>query len=177
MRVATGEKVSAGAPLTEGSVSPHDILRFRGQAAVQDHLVQEIQGMYRLEGAEIDDKHIEIIVRQMLRRARVEKPGDTGFLPEEIVDVFALEDENARARAQAKEPATATPTLLGITKASLAAASFLSAASFQHTAQVLADAAIKGRIDPLRGLKESVITGKMIPAGTGISPVPPDRRR
>jgi len=143
-------------------------LRIKGLAAVQNYLVQEIQSVYRSQGVDINDKHIEIIVRQMLRRVKVEEPGDAEFLPGELVDVFALEEENTRAMAQGKEPATARPVLLGITKASLATESFLSAASFQETTRVLTDAATKGKVDPLLGLKENVIIGKLIPAGTGM---------
>jgi DNA-directed RNA polymerase subunit beta' len=130
--------------------------------------VQEIQSVYRSQGVDINDKHIEIIVRQMLRRVKVEDPGDTEFLPGELVDKFAFEEENAKAIAEGLEPAKARPVLLGITKASLATESFLSAASFQETARVLTDAATKGKIDPLTGLKENVIIGKLIPAGTGM---------
>jgi DNA-directed RNA polymerase subunit beta' len=168
VRIADGDRVAAGDQLTEGSVNPHDILRIKGLAAVQSYLVQEIQSVYRSQGVDINDKHIEIIVRQMLRRVKVEEPGDTEFLPGELVDIFALEEENARAMAQGKEPATARPVLLGITKASLATDSFLSAASFQETTRVLTDAATKGKVDPLLGLKENVIIGKLIPAGTGM---------
>ncbi len=169
VRVSEGDQVQAGDQLTEGSVNPHDILRIKGLAAVQGYLVQEIQSVYRSQGVDINDKHIEIIVRQMLRRVKVEEPGDAQFLPGELVDVFALEEENARVMAQRKEPATARPVLLGITKASLATESFLSAASFQETARVLTDAATKGKVDPLLGLKENVIIGKLIPAGTGMA--------
>jgi DNA-directed RNA polymerase subunit beta' len=168
IRVPEGERVSAGDRLTDGSVNPHDILRIKGLAAVQEYLVLEIQSVYRSQGVDINDKHIEIIVRQMLRRVKVEEPGDTEFLPGELVDIFVLEEENARAMAQGKEPATARPVLLGITKASLATESFLSAASFQETTRVLTDAATKGKVDPLLGLKENVIIGKLIPAGTGM---------
>ncbi|HYM90365.1 MAG TPA: DNA-directed RNA polymerase subunit beta', partial [bacterium] len=168
VRIADGDRVAAGDQLTEGSVNPHDILRIKGLAAVQNYLVQEIQSVYRSQGVDINDKHIEIIVRQMLRRVKVEEPGDVEFLPGELVDVFALEEENTRAMAQGKEPATARPVLLGITKASLATESFLSAASFQETTRVLTDAATKGKVDPLLGLKENVIIGKLIPAGTGM---------
>ena len=168
IRVPEGGRVSAGDQLTEGSVNPHDILRIKGLAAVQGYLVLEIQSVYRSQGVDINDKHIEIIVRQMLRRVKVEEPGDTEFLPGELVDIFVLEEENARAMAQGKEPATARPVLLGITKASLATESFLSAASFQETTRVLTDAATKGKVDPLLGLKENVIIGKLIPAGTGM---------
>jgi DNA-directed RNA polymerase subunit beta' len=169
IRIADGDRVSAGDQLTEGSVNPHDILRIKGLAAVQNYLVQEIHSVYRSQGVDINDKHIEIIVRQMLRRVKVEEPGDTEFLSGELADVFALEEENARAMAQGKEPATARPVLLGITKASLATESFLSAASFQETTRVLTDAATKGKVDPLLGLKENVIIGKLIPAGTGMA--------
>ena len=168
VRVADGDRASAGDQMTEGSVNPHDILRIKGLAAVQGYLVQEIQSVYRSQGVDINDKHIEIIVRQMLRRVKVEEPGGAEFLPGELVDIFALEEENARAMASRKEPATARPVLLGITKASLATESFLSAASFQETARVLTDAATKGKVDPLLGLKENVIIGKLIPAGTGM---------
>jgi DNA-directed RNA polymerase subunit beta' len=169
VRVAEGDRVSAGDQVTEGSVNPHDILRIKGLAAVQSYLVGEIQGVYRSQGVDINDKHIEIIVRQMLRRVKVEEPGDAELLPGELVDVFALEEENTRVMGQRKEPATARPVLLGITKASLATESFLSAASFQETARVLTDAATKGKMDPLLGLKENVIIGKLIPAGTGMA--------
>jgi len=169
MRVAEGDKVTAGDQLTEGSVNPHDTLRIRGIHALQNYLVQEIQSVYRSQGVDINDKHIEIIVRQMLRRVKVEEPGDTELLPGELVDKFTFEEDNAKAIAEGLEPAKARPVLLGITKASLATDSFLSAASFQETARVLTDAATKGKIDPLIGLKENVIIGKLIPAGTGMA--------
>ncbi len=169
MRTNDGDKATAGDQLTEGSVNPHDILRIRGIHALQNYLVQEIQSVYRSQGVDINDKHIEIIVRQMLRRVKVEEPGDTEFLPGELVDKFAFEEENTKALAEGMEPAKARPVLLGITKASLATESFLSAASFQETARVLTDAATKGKIDPLLGLKENVIIGKLIPAGTGMA--------
>ncbi|HEU5298488.1 MAG TPA: DNA-directed RNA polymerase subunit beta' [bacterium] len=168
-RVQEGDKVSAGDQLTEGSVNPHDILRIRGLHALQQYLVQEIQSVYRSQGVDINDKHIEIIVRQMLRRVKVEEPGDTELLPGELVDKFQFEEDNAKALAEGLEPAKARPVLLGITKASLATESFLSAASFQETARVLTDAATKGKVDPLIGLKENVIIGKLIPAGTGMA--------
>jgi DNA-directed RNA polymerase subunit beta' len=168
LRVKDGDKVGPGDQLTEGSPNPHDILRIKGLHALQGYLVQEIQSVYRSQGVDINDKHIEIIVRQMLRRVKVEDPGDTEFLPGELVDKFAFEEENAKAIAEGMEPAKARPVLLGITKASLATESFLSAASFQETARVLTDAATKGKIDPLTGLKENVIIGKLIPAGTGM---------
>jgi len=168
LRVQDGDRVSAGDQLSEGSVNPHDILRIRGLHALQQYLVQEIQSVYRSQGVDINDKHIEIIVRQMLRRVKVEEPGDTELLPGELVDKFQFEEDNAKALAEGLEPAKARPVLLGITKASLATESFLSAASFQETARVLTDAATKGKIDPLIGLKENVIIGKLIPAGTGM---------
>ncbi|HLA24495.1 MAG TPA: DNA-directed RNA polymerase subunit beta', partial [bacterium] len=168
LRVKEGDKVGPGDQLTEGSPNPHDILRIKGLHALQGYLVQEIQSVYRSQGVDINDKHIEIIVRQMLRRVKVEDPGDTEVLPGELVDKFHFEEENAKAIAEGLEPAKARPVLLGITKASLATDSFLSAASFQETARVLTDAATKGKIDPLTGLKENVIIGKLIPAGTGM---------
>ena len=168
LRASDGDKVTAGDQLTEGSVNPHDTLRIRGIHALQNYLVQEIQSVYRSQGVDINDKHIEIIVRQMLRRVKVEEPGDTELLPGELVDKFTFEEDNAKAIAEGLEPAKARPVLLGITKASLATESFLSAASFQETARVLTDAATKGKIDPLIGLKENVIIGKLIPAGTGM---------
>jgi DNA-directed RNA polymerase subunit beta' len=169
LRVANGAEVEPGDQLTEGSINPHDILRIKGLQDLQGYLVQEIQSVYRSQGVDINDKHIEIIVRQMLRRVKVEEAGDTEFLPGELVDKFAFEEENARIMAEGGEPAKARPALLGITKASLATESFLSAASFQETARVLTDAATRGKIDPLIGLKENVIIGKLIPAGTGMA--------
>ncbi len=169
LRVQDGDRVTAGDQLTEGSVNPHDILRIRGLHALQQYLVQEIQSVYRSQGVDINDKHIEIIVRQMLRRVKVEEPGDTELLPGELVDKFTFEEDNAKALAEGLDPAKARPVLLGITKASLATESFLSAASFQETARVLTDAATKGKVDPLIGLKENVIIGKLIPAGTGMA--------
>jgi len=169
LRVQEGDRVTAGDQLTEGSVNPHDILRIRGLHALQQYLVQEIQSVYRSQGVDINDKHIEIIVRQMLRRVKVEEPGDTELLPGELVDKFTFEEDNAKALAEGLDPAKARPVLLGITKASLATESFLSAASFQETARVLTDAATKGKVDPLIGLKENVIIGKLIPAGTGMA--------
>ncbi len=169
LRVSNGNEVEPGDQLTEGSVNPHDILRIKGLQDLQGYLVQEIQSVYRSQGVDINDKHIEIITRQMLRRVKVEEAGDTEFLPGELVDKFAFEEENARVMAEGGEPAKARPTLLGITKASLATESFLSAASFQETARVLTDAATRGKVDPLIGLKENVIIGKLIPAGTGMA--------
>jgi DNA-directed RNA polymerase subunit beta' len=169
IKVSEGDIVEAGDELTEGSVNPHDILKIKGVAGVQAYLVHEVQRVYRLQGVDINDKHIEVIVRQMLRKVKVEDPGDTSLLPGGLVDVFDFEEENAKASAEGKRPAVAKRTLLGITKAALATESFLSAASFQETTRVLTEAAIKGKIDPLVGLKENVIIGKLIPAGTGMS--------
>ncbi|MDA8443083.1 MAG: DNA-directed RNA polymerase subunit beta' [Peptococcaceae bacterium] len=169
MKVREGDKIEAGDETTEGSVNPHDILKVKGLRGVQMYLLREVQRVYRLQGVDINDKHIEVMVRQMLRKVKVEDPGDTGLLPGGLIDVFDFEEENAKAIMAGGEPATARPTLLGITKASLATDSFLSAASFQETTRVLTEAAIKGKVDPLLGLKENVIIGKLIPAGTGMS--------
>ncbi|NMB33508.1 MAG: DNA-directed RNA polymerase subunit beta', partial [Clostridium sp.] len=169
LKVSEGEHVEAGDELTEGSVNPHDILKIKGVEGVQKYLLHEVQRVYRLQGVDINDKHIEVIVRQMLRKVKVEDPGDTSLLPGGLVDLFDYEEENAKAVAEGKEPAVAKRILLGITKASLATDSFLSAASFQETTRVLTEAAIKGKVDPLVGLKENVIIGKLIPAGTGMS--------
>lgn len=168
LKVKPGDFVEAGDEITEGSVNPHDILKIKGIHGVQNYLVKEVQRVYRLQGVDIDDKHIEIIVRQMLSKVKVEDPGDTEFLPGSLVNLFEFEDENAKVEAQGMKPAVGRRTLLGITKASLATDSFLSAASFQETTRVLTDAAIKGKEDDLIGLKENVIIGKLIPAGTGM---------
>ena len=168
IKVLDGAKLEAGDELTEGSVNPHDILKIKGLRAVQDYMIQEVQRVYRLQGVEINDKHIEVIVRQMLKKIRIEEAGDTEFLPGTNVDILEFEDINAALEAEGKEPATGEQIMLGITKASLATNSFLSAASFQETTKVLTEAAIKGKIDPLVGLKENVIIGKHIPAGTGM---------
>jgi len=168
-RVKDGDTVQAGDELTEGSVNPHDMLRVRGLRGVQVYLLHEVQRVYRMQGVEINDKHVEIIIRQMLRKVKVDDPGDTDLLPGGLIDVFDFEEENERVLAAGGQPAVARPVLLGITKASLATDSFLSAASFQETTRVLTDAAIKGKRDPLLGLKENVIIGKLIPAGTGMS--------
>ncbi|MDY3919919.1 MAG: DNA-directed RNA polymerase subunit beta' [Candidatus Limivivens sp.] len=168
IKVTDGALLEAGDELTEGSVNPHDILRIKGVRAVQDYMLREVQRVYRLQGVEISDKHIEVIVRQMLKKVRIENNGDTEMLPGAMVDVLDFEDENARMIAEGKEPAEGKQVMLGITKASLATNSFLSAASFQETTKVLTEAAIKGKIDPLIGLKENVIIGKLIPAGTGM---------
>ncbi|MBE3593249.1 MAG: DNA-directed RNA polymerase subunit beta' [Thermoanaerobacter sp.] len=169
LKVHDGQVIQAGDELTEGSVNPHDLLKIKGIFAVQTYLLQEVQKVYRLQGVEINDKHIEVIIKQMMRKVKVEDPGDTSMLPGELIDMFKFEDENKKAIEKGLRPATGRRTLLGITKAALATDSFLSAASFQETTRVLTDAAIKGKIDPLLGLKENVIIGKLIPAGTGLS--------
>ena len=166
--VQEGQYVEKGQLITEGSVEPGEVLAVSGELAVQDYLIKEVQRVYRTQGVDINDKHIEIIVRQMLKKVRIEEAGDSQYLPGALIDILELEDENERLLAEGKEPATAEQTLLGITKASLATSSFLSAASFQETTKVLTDAAIKGKIDPLIGLKENVLLGKLIPAGTGL---------
>jgi DNA-directed RNA polymerase subunit beta' len=160
--------VTAGTPLTEGPRNPQDVLRVMGREEVQLFLVQEVQKVYRTQGVNINDKHIETIVRQMLRKVQVDTPGDADLLPGELVDRFKYQTINAAVLAQGGEPATATPVLLGVTKASLSTESFLAAASFQDTTKVLTDAAIRGQVDHLVGLKENVIIGKLIPAGTGL---------
>ncbi len=172
--VKEGQKIKAGTRLTEGSVNPHDVLAISGTHAVQDYLIEEVQRVYRMQGVDINDKHIEVIVRQMMRKVRVDEAGDTDLLPNSLVDrtEFETANEQIEARRAAGEvnlrEATCTPVLLGITKASLATDSFLSAASFQETTRVLTEAAIKGKVDPLLGLKENVIIGKLVPAGTGM---------
>ena len=168
IKVQDGAVLEAGDELTEGSVNPHDILRIKGLRAVQDYMIQEVQRVYRLQGVDINDKHIEVIVRQMLKKVRIEEAGDSEFLPGTNVDILEFEDRNKELEAEGKEPAAGEQIMLGITKASLATNSFLSAASFQETTKVLTEAAIKGKIDPLVGLKENVIIGKHIPAGTGM---------
>ena len=168
IKIMDGSVLEAGDELTEGSVNPHDILRIKGVRAVQDYMLREVQRVYRLQGVDIADKHIEVIVRQMLKKVRIETAGDTEFLPGTLVDVLEFEDMNEQLVKEGKEPAEGKQTMLGITKAALATNSFLSAASFQETTKVLTEAAIKGKIDPLIGLKENVIIGKLIPAGTGM---------
>jgi DNA-directed RNA polymerase subunit beta' len=185
LKVKDGDRVEAGDELTEGSVNPNDILKIKGIKGVQAYLLKEVQSVYRLQGVEISDKHIEVIIRQMLRKVQVEDAGDTNLLPGELCDIFRFEEENERlfrayeeelqkcqeeGREEPAEPvlAKAKRKLLGITKAALATDSFLSAASFQETTRVLTEAAIKGKIDPLVGLKENVIIGKQIPAGIGL---------
>ena len=168
LKVRDGDTVEAGDELTEGSVNPHDILKIKGIKGVQAYLLKEVQSVYRLQGVEISDKHIEVIIRQMLRKVQIEDAGDTTMLPGELIDIFRFEEENERIVANDGQPAIAKRKLLGITKAALATDSFLSAASFQETTRVLTEAAIKGKVDPLMGLKENVILGKLIPAGIGL---------
>jgi DNA-directed RNA polymerase subunit beta' len=166
--VAEGERVKAGEPLMDGPLNPHDIMAVLGEKELQSYLVNEIQEVYRLQGVNISDKHIEVIVRQMMRWVKVEDVGDTQFLLEQQVDKFRFHEENERAIANGGKPATGRPLLLGITKASLSTDSFISAASFQETTRVLTEASIQGAVDHLRGLKENVIVGRLIPAGTGM---------
>ncbi len=168
IKVLDGAILEAGDELTEGSVNPHDLLKIKGIRAVQDYMLREVQRVYRLQGVDIADKHIEVIVRQMLKKIRVEESGDSGVLPGNLMDVLDYEDECERLTAEGKQPPVGVQIMLGITKAALATNSFLSAASFQETTKVLTEAAIKGKVDPLIGLKENVIIGKLIPAGTGM---------
>ncbi len=174
VKVEEGQQIAAGDMITEGSVNPHDVLAIQGTAAVQDYLIQEVQKVYRMQGVDINDKHIEVIVRQMMRKVKIDEQGDTTMLPSSLVEKIQFITENEEIEERIKngeeglEKATCTPMLLGITKASLATESFLSAASFQETTRVLTDAAIKGKVDPLLGLKENVIIGKLVPAGTGM---------
>ena len=174
LKVEEGQRVTKGAQLTEGAQNPHDILAILGVEAVHDYLIREVQRTYRMQGVDINDKHIEVIVRQMMRKVRIVDAGDSKFLPGTVVEKmdFRLENERLAREAEEKgvEPkfAVSAPTLMGITKASLATDSFLSAASFQETTRVLTDAAIKGKTDPLIGLKENVIIGKLLPSGTGM---------
>jgi DNA-directed RNA polymerase subunit beta' len=165
--VYKGDKVDAGQQLTDGPVVLQDILRVCGDKVLQEYLVNEVQEVYRLQGVHINDKHIEVIIRQMLRKVRIEDPGDTEFLPLQQVDKIRFQKENARVLKKDGKPAQATPLLLGITKASLTTDSFISAASFQETTRMLTDAAASGKRDNLFGLKENVIVGHLIPAGTG----------
>jgi DNA-directed RNA polymerase subunit beta' len=169
LKAAEGQKVEAGQELTEGSINPHDLLKIKGIKGVQLYLLREVQKVYRFQGVDINDKHIEVMIRQMLRKVKVEEAGDTELLPGGLIDIFEFEEANNRVREWGGDEAVAKPVLLGITKASLATDSFLSAASFQETTKVLTEAAIKGKTDPLLGLKENVIIGKLIPAGTGMS--------
>ncbi|MCQ2526416.1 MAG: DNA-directed RNA polymerase subunit beta', partial [Lachnospiraceae bacterium] len=163
-----GIDIEAGDELTDGSINPHDLLKIKGVRAVQDYLLKEVQRVYRLQGVDIADKHIEVLVRQMLKKVRIDESGASEYLPGTMVDFIDFEDLNEALIAEGKEPAEGQRVILGITKAALATDSFMSAASFQETTKVLTDAAIKGRIDPLVGLKENVIIGKLIPAGTGL---------
>ena len=174
VKVAEGQEIKRGDKITDGAVNPHDILDILGPEAVMNYLISEVQSTYRLQGVEINDKHIEVIVRQMMRRVKVDDAGDTGFMSGQMYDKndVLYENEQIKKRIAAGEedlrPAEFTQLLLGITKAALATDSFLSAASFQETTRVLTDAAIKGKVDPLVGLKENVLIGKVIPAGTGM---------
>jgi DNA-directed RNA polymerase subunit beta' len=168
LRVHEGDFVRAGDRLSEGPVNPHDILRIKGPRAVQEYLLNEVQEVYRLQGVKINDKHIGVIVRQMLQKVRITEPGSTEFLEGETVDRTVFLDENQRVMEAGDAPAISEPLLLGITKASLTTQSFISAASFQETTRVLTDAAIRGARDNLQGLKENIIIGHLIPAGTGI---------
>ena len=168
IRPIDGKVINAGDPLTEGSINPHDILRIQGVRAVQDYMLQEVQRVYRLQGVEINDKHIEVIVRQMLKKIRIERSGDSDVLPGVSMDVLDFDDMNEKLVEEGKEPAEGKQIMLGITKASLATNSFLSAASFQETTKALTDAAINGKVDPLLGMKENVIIGKLLPVGTGM---------
>jgi DNA-directed RNA polymerase subunit beta' len=167
VNVHEGDWVRAGEPLMDGSANPHDILDVLGPKELQKYLVDEVQDVYRLQGVSINDKHIEIIVRQMLRKVRIEDPGDTEFLPGSQVSRFEFEDKNEQVLANGGRPALGKPVLLGITKAALTTDSFISAASFQETTRVLTEASINGKEDALLGLKENVIVGRLIPAGTG----------
>lgn len=169
LSVVEGEEIAKGDRLTEGSLNPHDVLRISGVKATQNYLVSQVVGVYKSQGVDINSKHIEVMVRQMMRKIRIEESGDTTMLPGEDVDVAEFEEQNTEMLEAGKTPAEGRAILLGITKASLATDSFLSAASFQETTRVLTDAAIKGKVDPLLGLKENVIIGKLIPAGTGMS--------
>ncbi|MBR3835053.1 MAG: DNA-directed RNA polymerase subunit beta' [Lachnospiraceae bacterium] len=168
IKVTDGQTLQAGDELTNGSVNPHDILRIKGVRAVQDYIIKEVQTVYRTQGVEINDKHIEVIVRQMLKKIKIEDNGDTNYLPGTLVDALEYAETNEKMEAEGKRPAVGSQIILGITKASLATNSFLSAASFQETTKVLTEAAIKGKVDPLIGLKENVLIGKLIPAGTGM---------
>ena len=169
MKVVEGDMIHRGAQLTEGSIDPKHLLQVRDVISVETYLLREVQRVYRMQGVEIGDKHIEVMVRQMLRKVRVMDPGDTDILPGTLLDIADFKDQNYNTLVAGGTPATSRPVLLGITKASLETNSFLSAASFQETTRVLTDAAIRGKKDPLLGLKENVIIGKIIPAGTGMA--------
>ena len=166
--VKDGDEIEAGDPITTGSINPNDILGIKGPEGVYKYIIAEVQKVYRNQGVDINDKHIEVIARQMLKKVRVEDGGDTGLFTASLVDMYDFEEANEKAIAEGKKPAKGKRVLLGITKASLATESFLSAASFQETTKILTEAAIKGKVDSLMGLKENVIIGKLIPAGTGL---------
>ncbi|MEI6791504.1 MAG: DNA-directed RNA polymerase subunit beta', partial [Myxococcaceae bacterium] len=168
IRVRENDFVRAGEPLMDGSVNPHDILKVLGEKALAKYMVEEIQEVYRLQGVRINDKHVEVIVRQMLRRVKIKETGDTSFLNDEQVEKQLFETENDKILGQGGQPAIAEPLLLGITKASLSTESFISGASFQETTKVLTEAAVASKVDYLRGLKENVIMGRLVPAGTGL---------
>ena len=168
LKVKEGDFITAGSGITQGPLNPHDILRINGVEGVYQYLIKEVQRVYKMQGVDINDKHIEVIVSQMLGKVKIEEPGDTSLLPGALYTQREFDEANEKAREEGLEPATGKVVLLGITKASLATDSFLSAASFQETTRVLTDAAIKGKVDHLRGLKENVIIGKLIPAGTGM---------
>ncbi|HEV3461204.1 MAG TPA: DNA-directed RNA polymerase subunit beta', partial [Candidatus Dormibacteraeota bacterium] len=168
VNVTSGQKIKAGQQITEGSISPQELLHILGREAVQTYLVEEVQKVYRSQGVDINDKHIEVIIRQMMRKVRVDTAGDTDLLPGEIVSQWEYEEANAKVLAEGGDPSVAQTVLLGLIKAALNTASWLSAASFQETTRVLTEAAISGKVDRLRGLKENVIIGKLIPAGTGL---------
>ncbi|MCK4248913.1 MAG: DNA-directed RNA polymerase subunit beta', partial [Candidatus Omnitrophica bacterium] len=169
LNVYKGDRVVAGQQLTDGPIVPQDILKISGEKTLQEYLVNEVQEVYRLQGVRINDKHIEVIIRQMLRKVQIDTPGDTEFLVGSHVDKYRFQEENERIAKKKGKPAAATPILLGITKASLSTESFIAAASFQETTRVLTDAAASGRRDELLGLKENVIMGHLIPAGTGVN--------
>ncbi len=173
LRIKNGDKIETGMQLTEGALNPQDLMRIMGRNAVQQYLVEEVQKVYRSQGVNINDKHIETIARQMLTQVRITSSGDTKLVPGEIVDRFHYEDSNAKVLAEGGEPATALPILLGITRASLNTDSWLAAASFQETTRVLTEAAVYGKIDKLIGLKENVIIGKLIPAHNPMHDVEP----
>jgi len=175
--VFDGETVEQGDVISEGPLAASDVLEYRGLVALTDFIVSEVQEVYRLQGVKINDKHIEVIVRQMLRRVKIDKPGDTRYLPGDQVERSAILGENDALSSEKKEPATFLPVLLGITKASLSTDSFISAASFQETTRVLTEASMQGKVDNLRGLKENVIVGRLIPAGTGLAHHEERRRR
>ena len=168
MKVHDGDMVEVAQPLIEGSINPAEILAIKGPEGVYEYLISEVQKVYRNQGVDINDKHIEVIGRQMLKKVRIDDNGDTDMFPGSLIDMYEFADKNAQAIAEGKRPATGKRVLLGITKASLATESFLSAASFQETTRVLTEAAVKGKVDDLVGLKENVIIGKLIPAGTGM---------